>query len=178
MSQLTDIAYLYGELKIGQGSQPEVIASVNKFIAKYEKRYLILLLGDDLYNQFVSGLLVGPVDQKWTDLKNAIVDTVDKVSPISNYVYFYFQRNEVTQTVGAGEATPDLMNGITASKLDKTRRAWNEMVSLNRVFLHWMQMHAVDYGFVDPLCHYYPLNERHLFEKRRALYQVINALNF
>lgn len=48
-------------------------------------------------------------------------------SPIANYVYWQWIKDQTTQTVGLGEVSSKSENAINVSPVNKMVRAWNEM---------------------------------------------------
>jgi|SRR5215217_188880 len=126
---LIDLNYFVRELQIGQIELPVVSNPVRDFIKVYEPQFLTLLLGKDLYKDFTDGLALDPVPQKWQDLKALLIDTDLKVSPIANYVYWFYMKNSNTRTGGIGEVKPNAENAQTVNNLDKRVYVWNEMVS-------------------------------------------------
>lgn len=110
-----------GEVKIANISQPVVQETLQVFINKYEPKYLKQLLGSDFATLFVNGLNADPIEQRWTDLlaevKPAIVD----------YIYYWYQRDLVTETTGVGNVKSVSANSTPSSEGGKLARAWNEM---------------------------------------------------
>src|SRR5688500_3522091 len=119
-----------------------VIIQLDHFINKYEKQLLTEVLGLTLYNSFKAGLAEVSVPQIWTDLKTGvdytdlngksrhwrgIISTAPKESLIANYVYYWYQRNNHTQTASTGETKGKQENADMASMAVKLMRAWNEM---------------------------------------------------
>lgn len=49
------------------------------------------------------------------------------LSPIANYVYWYYQKDITTQTVGLGQVQSKGENSVVVSPVAKMVRAWNEM---------------------------------------------------
>lgn len=154
---LIDSTYFRAELLIaGLSNTIDGNATrLTSFINKYEARYLKDLLGDDLYAEFISGITVDPIDAKWIDLQNKIVNSTTKESPIANYVYYYFQRDATTSTVGVGESNQISENANSASSVDKQIRAWNEMVDYNRKLVKFIQENKADYPSYDNYFYYY-----------------------
>lgn len=126
--QLIDITYFVGEINVANTDQLPVRERLELFIKKYEKRFLTQLLGEAVYNEFMTGLQVIPVLQKWEDLKDKLVDDDTKESPVANYVYYFYMRDNYTQTVGVGEVKAKAENSVMSNNDAKMVRAWNEMV--------------------------------------------------
>jgi hypothetical protein len=71
--------------------------------------------------------------------------TVLLYSPAANYVYFYFQRNAMTQTGLNGESQPNQENHTVVLNTSKVIRAWNKMVEKSAVIRQWIIDNPTDY---------------------------------
>lgn len=131
---LIDATYFVGEILVANASTQAVAPNLTVFINKYETKFLKQLLGDALYAEFTSGLGEDPIPPKWQELKNLLVDTAAKTSPIANYIYYWYQRDQVVKTVGVGQAKPAAENATITTGGEKFTRAWNEMVDFTRCF--------------------------------------------
>jgi len=102
--------------------------SLTRFIIKYEPLFLAMLMGSDFATLFVNGLFppvtdpVTPVEQRWTDLNTPQLQTA-----IANYVYYYWMRNDNSQTLGVGNVKTKNTNSTNYTAADKCCRAWREM---------------------------------------------------
>jgi hypothetical protein len=141
MASIVDKTYFFGEILIGQLSELAVQDKVANFIDMYEPEFLEGILGYVSYKNF----LLTPPDQKWLDLLNGkeYVDEYGvtrnwkglkfttgtiKQSPIAFYIYYWYQRSQLTNTAGVGEVKAHSENGYTASPKYKMVNAWNKMV--------------------------------------------------
>ncbi len=130
--------YFKGEIvipnlnSVGNGISSQIASSnlelLLSFIDKYEKRFLVSLLGRCCADEFYKEIEKGELSGKWLDLKNKLVDETLKISPIANYVYYWYRRNDVSITTGIGEMETDSDNSVRVSSALKMCRAWNEMV--------------------------------------------------
>lgn len=135
---LIDKSYFTGEIVIpnlescGAGISQSISNAnselLNKFIMKYEYLFLTKLLGGTLCGEFMRGVGAEDVEDRWIALKNMIVHDTAKVSPIANYVYYWYLRNEETKTTGIGEVVGQANNAVVIGSCTKLSRAWNEMV--------------------------------------------------
>lgn len=150
MEPFIDTDYFIGEIVIGQIEQSEVEKNLLVFIKKYQKQFLKLMLGKSLYAAFDAGLAVGSPDQKWLDMKAQLVDEDDLTSPIAQYVYYWYQQDNTTQTVGIGQMKPESLNGYIVANTAKNVKAWNDMVKVNRAFSQWLYDHSEDYDLEYP----------------------------
>lgn len=142
----TDKTYFRGELTIANLSSLPVEESLGYFITKYETEFLNKVLGFAFAKLFIAGLtVVDPAtpDQRWLDLKygkDFTYQTVEgnwpgfvnsaKVSPLANFIYYHFTRDQVTQTAGIGQVQTKGENSTSASSVTKLVRAYNEMVNM------------------------------------------------
>lgn len=157
---LIDATYFIGELNIANTDEAAGLAYLNIFIDKYESEYLKLLLGKTLYASFVAGLVPVPVDpptdpatfepiaQKWIDLQNQllVISGTSKVSPIANFVYFYFIRRATYSNTGAGMTQPAYENATVIDSKIETSRAWNEMNKLSFEVYKFLKENVATYG--------------------------------
>lgn len=155
---LIDATYFRGELSIGSKSNPAVLESLQYFIAKYEADCLDRLLGLGFAESFRAGLQMDPVEQRWLDLRDGKIFTWKnrerkwigfrndaKISILANYVYYHYQRNLVTQSVGVGEVATKAENARRASPAHKVSRAWNEMGPWILQLQDFLQAHVTVY---------------------------------
>lgn len=136
-----DTSYFVSELLIPNISGThavvtENVAKLNKLITKYEKSYLRKLLGDTLYDVFITDLTAS---ESWAvDLRDQMRDTVNKVSPIANYVFYFWMKDSLTYTTSGGTIEQKSENGTQATAMRKMMDAWNDMVDLNDDLVDYM----------------------------------------
>lgn len=68
-----------------------------------------------------------------------------KQSPIANYVYFHYLKDNVSFTMGAGEVKPKSNASDKVSPYPKMVRAWNEMVDWNWELIQFLSEHTDTY---------------------------------
>lgn len=136
---LTD-KYFQGELSlpgfkymgetVGLGVVTQVISQNNLdwFIQKYERLFLIDLLGYDLYKNMVNGLSE-PDNEKWTALRDVIFRSEGEYmfSPAANYVYFFTMRDGRTTTTTKGEVKDTQDHAMSTTEANKLIKAWNDI---------------------------------------------------
>jgi hypothetical protein len=66
-------------------------------------------------------------------------------SPIANYVYYLWMRNEVSQTTQGGEVIPVSENATRVSPSAKMQKAWNEMVDWCWQLVRFLDANKTDY---------------------------------
>ena len=140
---IIDITYFFEDIQIGQLSEQSVQDKVILLIQQTEPKILKGLLGYETYKL----LMAENPESRFVDLKNGIEYTDKngllkkweglaqptlKISLIACYVYYKYQRNQVTTTSGTGEGKTQTQNAIPISAMDKMASAWNKMVSLNK----------------------------------------------
>lgn len=122
-----------GELTLGQQNNPYAASALAVLINKYEPKFMRMCIGDALYGELLDGLNQTPVADKWTALKDVLVQ------PCASYIYCYYLQMQASKTTGQGEVVPDLDSGTATSPESKLVRAWNDMVYLvgmAQTFIH------------------------------------------
>jgi len=140
MANLIDNSYFTGEINLPGELLTGQFATIDSYIAKYEKDFLIKLLGYDVYKDLLanpldySGLIDGAEyvvnfngekTVKWIGLVND-----EKISPIAYYVYYHFMRDLATATASIGQTVPTAENATVVSMSHKLTFAWNAMMDL------------------------------------------------
>ena len=114
------------------------VAELTDFIAIYEPKYLKLLLGEDLYDLFYTGIGATSPEAKWTALKTKLYPDYF-TTPAAYYVYFFLRRFQLSVTVLNGEVQPSFENTTPVSQNFKMIHAWNRMVDLSVKIQEWLQ---------------------------------------
>jgi hypothetical protein len=127
---LIDFTFFKRSLFIAQKSQQEVRDNIDDYIQDKEPEILKRLLGNELYTDFMDGLELDPVPQKWVDLKSNLVDEDLKKSLIANYVYCAMLHDEATENSGIGVVRKEGENSQKASPVKKIVDSWNDMVDM------------------------------------------------
>lgn len=102
---------------------------INAYIDKYEKLYLIQLLGAELYNEFVNDLVAGvPQTQKFIDIFNSfevdrngceLIISEGMVEMIRGFIYFEYLKDQINQVWVAGNVKPKGENSENISTLNQ-----------------------------------------------------------
>lgn len=101
------------------GPAPKIISDIQAYIAKYEPRFLRMLLGSDVADNIedypaIIALLAQP----------------DKgTSVIAKYVYFYYSRDHMTFNTVAGEKLKNTESSTRTSPTHRLVHVWNDMVA-------------------------------------------------
>lgn len=153
---LIDKTYFVGEINIPDTGSPAVEERLNFFIAKYEPEFLKISLGYSLYGAYVNGIAVLPTpDVIWTDLRDGkeyivgettykyrgLRDATAKLSPIANYVYYWWRRDDV-------KAKPDDAQDAQVyynQRNQSMSRAWNEMGDWVQELTHFLNNNTLVY---------------------------------
>lgn len=69
----------------------------------------------------------------WVGLVNS-----QKQSPLANYSYFMYQRNNTTQTTAPGEVKVFAQNAVSANAYNKSKMAWDQMAGWLVPFRYFM----------------------------------------
>lgn len=98
-------------------------ANLTWYISVYEPAFLKLILGDDLYAEYIAD----PTGEKWSTFNALMFDATLKTSPCANYVFCKLWDEKDTI---ASEGTTRI-NGENKARVSKDERitpAWNQMV--------------------------------------------------
>jgi hypothetical protein len=146
MDNLITIEYFEGDITIPNLGKDEGDDFEINYIAKYQKEYLIKVLGYAMYKDFDTALSGTPA-QKWTDLlvgKDYTVDVegetvttrwnglqnTEEVSSIAYYVYFKWLKENYAQLTGTGVGVSSKENATNYVPNFKAVHAWNEYIKL------------------------------------------------
>lgn len=152
MANIIDHTYFVRDLGIGQGEDTTVQSNLTTFIDKYEQRYLLDLFGYRFKKLYDEGITANTPKYisirdgvEYTNIRYGILDkwrgfkdATNKISPIANYVYYWYERDQISKTMGDGEFINRNEKKLAVSPADKMQRAWNEMVCWNKEFWEFM----------------------------------------
>lgn len=139
---IIDSTYFRAEINVAQLGTEEVQENLEIFITKYEKRFLQNYFGYELAQMIVAEnqapndpeiakILNGAVityqgkEYVWIGLKNE-----EKVSPIANFVFYYWAQDGISQQDGVGETWTKAENATLVSPDSRCAYAWNEMIEM------------------------------------------------
>lgn len=113
------------ELHSGMYETPKI----QEYIDKYEKRYLIELLGSDLYNLFASDVVAGvPVSPIYLQIYNAfeyddtlccIVISEGMIEMLKGFIYFEYSKDLTNQMTTNGNVGPSGQNSERISTINQ-----------------------------------------------------------
>lgn len=116
-----------------------IINEVEYCIDLYERNYLKVILGEDLYAEYINDMAVPETAAKWADFNaKLIVDDKAYISPIANYIFYhYVKRNNVRYIDDQFQINK--IEGATILNTEiEINKIWNEMVAMNETFLAWL----------------------------------------
>lgn len=197
MANIIDTSFFYQQLAVPQITDPGVSNELVMFIKDYEPSLLTNLLGYELYKAYLAlpgaarmvNLLSGDefVNRcgeltKWKGL--VFIDGSLKKSLIANHVYYWFTRNQATNSTSGGEKTTKSENSVEASPRFKQSRAWNEMVDFNLSLREYLLVNSDVYPeYKDPFANrrlvinydgWWYLGNRHKITAREELFIKMN----
>lgn len=163
---LIDDTFYVRDAFIPQMGQLAVREDVALYQSVDEPELLNALLGIDLYAAFIAGLAVTTPEQKWLDLRDGktytdlhsqkriwggLANSATKVSPVANYVFYWYSRSTASWGTGAGQVLPKVDNGQRTSFSNKLTWAWNRMVDMNVSLVSFLNANAAIYPEWTPI---------------------------
>lgn len=136
---LIDLTYFKGEIYLGQLSEDYIQENLTTFIEKYERSYLIDLIGKDRYLESIA-------EPPTIDLSS--VEDLDNA--IAYYVYYYYVRNETYQRAGIGATKPQSENATVVEPQVQMVKAWNEMVNYTENTIIELETLLSDTSIINP----------------------------
>lgn len=140
---ILDVTYFDGgELNIPGTGREATDDLLNDFITLYEPEFLQKSLGYPLFKLFNAAINPGPVpDGRFKDLLNGNVEYVDcqkntklwgglntkLTTPIAMYVWYWWQRKNVSYTTPSGEQKGKSENATPVGIDTKQMQQWNKM---------------------------------------------------
>jgi len=143
---IIDYSYFIREINIPQLSQPSVSEALDLFIEKYQAKFLKEVFGIELaklIDVYLATPEGDPIEERiqsivegiefvyegntevWTGLRNE-----SKISPVSNFVFYWYVTDGVTFLSQTGEAGMTSENSYKVSVNDRLVFVWNEMIEL------------------------------------------------
>lgn len=161
-----------GEISIANRDQPAVQSAIAIFIAKYEPKFLKQLMGETMYADYLLGIAEDPIPEKWVTLQNLCKPA------LASYVYYWYIRDQVSQTVGMGQVKPAGENGTIVTPMYKMVRAWNEMVDEVHEIAKYIHAHPDDYGTYYTYWNYWGWwGNTYCCRYRPEIFYPINTMN-
>ena len=156
---LIDYTYFQKRLLAIPNLKDSVLEQLNDYIPILEDKYLEVMLGIKLKNQFLAGLEEGVIADKWLRLRDGYEYDIsgitykwggfvrsDKVSPIANYIFCNLTANNQLANTGIGETKQKAENSVVLTPQYRISQVWNDMVEMNRSLYHFLtEFDSVDY---------------------------------
>lgn len=103
-------------------------------ISTYERNYLCALLGKDLAKLFIAS----PADAKWSALKDLLWDGTLFISPVANYIYFFYLTDNAASYNGETFKQAKTEGSSTIQVVQKQVYVWSEMKDLQIPVLEYL----------------------------------------
>jgi hypothetical protein len=169
LSSANDIFFTVG---IGPGNPVDGdITYVNTSLANKNYRVVQRMYGpletlkDDNSNSDRADIIINPSggftwrnankfagnDKYVIEMASAILDisSVEVVpepdSPAADYVYYYWLKNQSTQTTGIGEVKPVAQNAAAVTAMEKMCSTWNAMVEKTKLLTEFLSVNSTVY---------------------------------
>ena len=171
MANIISPSFFVANINIPNSGDASIASTINWFIQKYETRFLQNALGYPLYKAYLAtpsaarfqDILNGKEytdwngrTTKWDGLVINLSDT-QKTSPIANYVYYWYTRNNITQSTGVAEVIASSENATTVSPRKKMASAWNEMRTQVIILVEFIEQNPTVYPEWDPIDKFHAL---------------------
>lgn len=169
MQPLIDKTYFWGELKIDTGlhrpsgtllgeAAANAESEIDKYIIKHQKEFLRQMFSER-YMESVGWELPSELVALIRD-----EDSIAPTSPLANYVYFFYSRDNETMSTPAGEKKTVIQNTSGVSKKEKLVNAWRGMArELNRIHLKLytnktILINDLEFSYIDNIYPYVNFN--------------------
>ena len=103
-----------------------VATRLDAAIIKYEPKYLKMILGQILYDEFKLALEQAVVLAKWTELEGYLKEST------AYYIYCKYQEKKGTESTSVGEVISSTENSTRASQDARFATIWNDMITLSK----------------------------------------------
>lgn len=149
MTMIIDSSYFKANLKIeGLNSYSGADATkrantdaIGSYIEKYEREYLLKILGKNVWSRFLEYIQSGKKDNPTFDSLKDMLSTFggeEGRSPIANYVFFYYVRRNQFSATMIGVTKTDTDNPL-ANPTPLLADVWNEMCEMNEYILSFLR---------------------------------------
>jgi hypothetical protein len=134
------------------------VARLQDYIDKYEKRYLVELLGADLYAQFEADVIAGggsPTEQRFNDILepfevdylHSILISEGMVEMLIGFIYFEYTKDQIVAMSPVGNVRPKGQNSEIASSLyTQIYNRYNEAVRTYKAIQIYIHQNSGDYS--------------------------------
>lgn len=149
---LIDYTYFQQRLLAIPNLKDSALEQLNDYIPVLEDRYLNIILGVKLKNEFLAGLEEPVIEQRWKDLRDGKQYEVSdrayqwkgfvndkKLSPIANYISANLTNDNQFMNTGIGEVRKLAENSVIITPQYRVSAIWNEAVDFNRSLLYFLK---------------------------------------
>ena len=136
------------------------IIELKRAIKRYEKEFLEMVLGVELYNEYITDMADEVLKLKWDAFNSKLWDAENLISPVANYIYYKFFGDNAVLLTGRTFTVQTVENQTVIPTVKMQVRAWNEMCKMNRTFFTWLTeaeietIAELDCSAWDYLCSY------------------------
>lgn len=124
---------------------PKVVA-VRRAIEIYEAELLEMILGEEAYAEYVST----KADEKWNTFKEKLANSTTKISPIANYVFYYFRKDNAVKTADTSDYVRKYGNDASMVGIEENNVVvWNKMCKLLYKFFIWLEDNETSLGLTS-----------------------------
>jgi len=118
MTNKIDKTYFWGENKITglTAVDTKLEIELNMYIAKYQPIYFKKMFG---------------MEEVPAELLALVIDTTLKLSPLANFVFYFWQKANITTATNTGMKTLVQQNTVDQSPIPNMVTQWNDMVYKN-----------------------------------------------
>ncbi|PHJ53862.1 hypothetical protein VF04_35035 [Nostoc linckia z7] len=157
--------YFVRDILIENADKGSIIASLTDSINVYEPEYLDGVMGVSFAQLFLANIS----DSRFQDLLNGkvyeyngesyrwqgLVNGTTKTSPIADYVFYQYVKNNAQTISGVGAVTSNAENSTRVSPVDKMVLAWRKMVKVNQDMYYFLERNKDTYPEFDTNIWYY-----------------------
>lgn len=137
MDQLVLITDMIGTLEIAAHDNKKI--KFNSISVEYQEHYLKKLLGEQLYNEFDTGISVGSPLQKWLDLRDGTTFTTQddkelKWKGLKNFlkyfIFYEYTKDNISAPTVSGETKKQNLYSVYANINQKLQKSYNKGIDL------------------------------------------------
>ena len=134
------------------------VARIQDYINKYEPRYLMELMGVDLYNEFQADIIIGgglPFEQRfidifeplYRDLNFAIIMSEGFIEMLKGFIYYEYTKDQIVQMTQNGNVRPVGQNSEVAGSLyTQIYTRYNDAIRSYKSIQWFVVYHSGDYA--------------------------------
>lgn len=135
MPALITPSFFIGEINVPNTGKADVLEKLNIFIGKYEPECLLRIMGYPLYKAFLAEdhTIAGRMKDLLYGTEFSVNGNLyfwqgiihNNLSLIANYIYWFLERSNATQTTGVATVIPKGASAMVTSPDEKMVAAWN-----------------------------------------------------